>query len=79
MADRTSAEVFGIIFEMLAENPTKENKALAKRIYQLTRNYDFNAYQMDVDEAGIILELAEKYVNSKYPEDGPVVRWTAFE
>lgn len=73
MADRTSAEVFGIIFELLAENPTDEHKAIAKRIYKYTRNYDFNDYQMDVDESLIKLGLAIKAIDPEYPEDGETI------
>lgn len=59
MSDRSSAEVFGITFEELAKNPDPRNKRLAKKIYKLTKNYDFSAYQMDCDNALVVLGLAK--------------------
>lgn len=51
MADRTSAEIFGRVFKHLAKNPTDENKAFAIELADWSNEYDFNAYQMDADEA----------------------------
>lgn len=51
MADRTSAEIFGNMFQMLAEDPSDANKTMARRLMGTTRQYDFNHYQMDADEA----------------------------
>lgn len=59
MADRTSAGIFGGIFELLAENPTNENKRLASEIYDMALNYDFSVSQMDCDESLIKLGLNE--------------------
>jgi hypothetical protein len=58
MADRTSAALFGKIFDLLAENPTDEHKAIARKIAPETREYDFNAYQMGCDKSLIALGLA---------------------
>ena len=74
MADRTSAEIFGNIFNLLAENPTDENKLLAQRIYKMII-YDFSDCQMYADEAGLILGIARKGINPRYPEDGEVILW----
>jgi hypothetical protein len=65
MADRTSAEIFGNIFEILAKNPSEEHKAMALEIWPLSTAYDFNNYQMEADEALLKLDLA-KYAE----EDG---------
>lgn len=70
MADRTSAGIFGEIFKLLAENPSEENKALAKKILPKTREFDFNLYQMYVDGYLIKLGLAEMDGEEiKYIED----------
>lgn len=60
MADRSAAEVFGIVFELLAEKPSRDRRDLAAEIYEYTKDYDFEFKQMGVDEALIDLELAEK-------------------
>ena len=62
MADRTSAEVFGRVFKLLAESPTDDRKALAARLYAMASDYDFMDYQMDdtvpgVDDALALLEV----------------------
>ena len=66
MADRTSAEIFGGMFKILAKNPDLRNKEMAKAVYKEIFNYDFNQYQMNCDEALTILGLA------KYDEDSVV-------
>lgn len=70
MADRTSARLFGTIFELLAENPTEDHKTLARKIFDETGDYDFNNYQMYVDDALIKLGLAIKGIDPEYPEEG---------
>ena len=73
MADRTSAGLFGKIFELLAKNPTDEHKAIAKEIFAETGDFDFNYYQMYADEALMKLGLARKGVDPRYPEDGETI------
>jgi hypothetical protein len=73
MADRTSAGLFGKIFELLAKNPTDEHKAIAKEIFAETGEYDFSNYQMYADEPLIALGLAKKGIDPKYPEEGEVI------
>lgn len=68
MADRTSAELFGILFDVLAQNPDEENKALAKQFFELSESYDFSYDQMYADEALIILDLAERKTDSEGDE-----------
>ena len=57
MADRTSAEIFGRIFRLLAENNTDDHKELAKRVYDMSQEYDFMDYQMEADEVLVELDL----------------------
>jgi len=58
MADRTSAGLFGRFFDILARNPTDENKKIARELLNESREYDFNYYQMYSDESLVILGLA---------------------
>lgn len=78
MADRTSAALFGEIFELLAENPTDEHKAIAKKIMAKTGDYDFSNYQMDADEPLMKLGLAKKGVDPEYPQDGEIILYYPF-
>jgi hypothetical protein len=73
MADRTSAGLFGMIFELLAKNPTDEHKEIAKEILGKAGDYDFSNYQMDADDALIKLGLAKKAVHPKYPDEGETI------
>jgi hypothetical protein len=70
MADRTSAGLFGKIFELLAKNPSDEHKQMAKEIWPMTSEYDFSEYQMYADDALLTLGLAKKGIHPRYPEDG---------
>lgn len=67
MADRTSANLFGTIFQLLSDNPTEEHKQIASSIYKLRGYYDFSTYQMYADDALIALDLA------KMGEDGEII------
>ncbi len=73
MTDRTSAALFGKIFELLAKNPTDEHKAIAKEVFAYTGDYDFSYYQMDADDALMALGLARKGIDTRYPEDGETI------
>jgi hypothetical protein len=75
MADRTSAEIFGSVFDLLAQNPTDEHKELARQIYQLARLYDFSDYQMGADDACLALGVARRGVNPDWPDSGEVTLW----
>lgn len=55
MADRTSAEIFGKIFEYVAEPGPIGKQAFANFLWALSENYDFDARQMEADEALIKL------------------------
>lgn len=67
MADRTSAGLFGRIFEMLAANPTDDHKKFAIEILSMRHDFDFSVYQMEADEALLALDVAEQY-----EEDGEI-------
>lgn len=70
MADRTSAELFGYIFDMLAEE-CERNKERAVRFWQKAREYDFSWYQMDCDAALLKLGLARNSDEGlRYGPDG---------
>ena len=56
MADRTSAEIFGKIFEYLATDPER-HKEFAQVLAGFAGEYDFDPYQMYCDEALIKLNL----------------------
>jgi len=73
MADRTSARLFGDIFNMLAEEPTEKHKEMASKIFDKTYDYDFSNYQMYADEALKKLGLAKKGIGPDYPEDGEII------
>lgn len=60
MADRTSAGIFGYMFENLASDPTDKNKEIASKIFDKSCDYDFSNYQMCADESLIKLNLAKK-------------------
>lgn len=59
MADRTSAAIFGEIFERLAKLPDNRNKAMAKWLWKKAGSYDFCDEQMGCDKALIRLGLAK--------------------
>lgn len=73
MSDRTSAGIFGRIFNLLAKNPTEENKTIAKEIFDEKGEYDFSNYQMDADDALIVLGLARTEIDPNFPEDGEII------
>ena len=47
MSDRTNAGLFKKIFELLAKNPTEEQKTIAAEIFPMRDDYDFSDNQMD--------------------------------
>lgn len=52
MADRTSAKIFGEVFDILAGMPkTEEIVEAAREIMDLACAYDFDEYQMGCDDA----------------------------
>lgn len=59
MADRTSAGIFGSVFEHLAEQPDDRAKKFAVWLWRQQGEYDFSPYQMGCDKALMKLGLAE--------------------
>lgn len=55
MSDRTSAEIFGRVFEVLAvyarAGKRPDPTVLASEIFVLVKDYDFSECQMDADDA----------------------------
>lgn len=72
MSDHSSAELFGMFFDMLAEDPTPKHVAMAHKLWPRTKGYDFSDCQMCCEESLEKLGLARKGVNPEYPEDGEV-------
>lgn len=73
MADRSSAALFAAIFEHLAANPDDRAKEFARKLWDLSRGYDFNDYQMGADQALTKLGLARRGVDPGYPNDGEAI------
>lgn len=60
MSDRTSAGIFGMVFEELASmHQSTQVQLIAKRFWKLSHNYDFHPSQMEVDPCLEVLGLAE--------------------
>ena len=62
MGDTNSCEIFANIFARLAKNPTDENKTIARETFDDSRRYDFADYEMECDDALIVLGLAKRDV-----------------
>lgn len=60
MSDRTSAAIFGRLFERLATDPTEQHKQWARELWAETSGYDFHPKQMNADRSLIVLDLAEE-------------------
>lgn len=70
MSDRGSAEIFSSMFTMLAEDPTPQHRALARRLWTSSQHYDFHPMQMECNEALIRLGLARRGIDPEYPDEG---------
>lgn len=75
MADRTSARLFGDIFELIVDHlaPGSERDNVARLLWDKTYQYDFTPDQMGCDEALFALGFARRGVDPEYSEDGEVV------
>lgn len=74
MSDRTSAGIFAEVFSYLAIGPIDAGTLkFAARMWESSRQYDFDPYQMGCDEALLKLGLAKRGVRPEYPSDGEVV------
>lgn len=65
LSDRTSAGLFAGIFEFLAEEPDERGKKFARRLWEMTKQYDFTPCQMECDDALLDLGLMRK---GTYPQ-----------
>ena len=65
MADRTSAALFGELFEWCADADIGERarKKLAAQLWSMSRGYDFDDCQMDCDDALVELGLARRGID----------------
>lgn len=74
MADRSSAWIYGRVFEMIvrAVEP-KRQKAEARRAWKDMQEFDFAPDDMHAEKALLKLGLAKKKVDPQFPEDGPMI------
>lgn len=72
MSDTNGAIVFGEIFRYLAENPTEDRKAIAKKIVAIKRRLDFSGADMCAEDAMLALGVAKKGFG-EFTEDGEIV------
>jgi hypothetical protein len=56
MSDHQSAYLFGILFKELAKEPL-DRKKLARKLWKMSRNYDFCDDEMDCDKALVALGI----------------------
>lgn len=74
MADRTAAELFGTLFELIDEHVLEPRRTeLALKFWRQQRQYDFSPYQMEIDGTLLRLGLARRGVDPDYPNDGEVM------
>ena len=76
MADREAAEIYGKVFDILAEACGPETLEAAKKIWDTMGGYDFQPYQLGCDEESLIsLGLAKlvpgSVLNKLDLENGP--------
>jgi hypothetical protein len=79
MADRTSAGIFGDLFNRLATKRGAWVKGEAQWLWKQSEGYDFTPDQMDADEALVKFGLAKREPNPKYPEEGPVTLYLGLD
>lgn len=74
MADRRSAELFGTLFEELADGDGPlDRRALARRLWALAGDFDFSHQQLECDEALTKLGLARRGVDPGDRDGGEVM------
>lgn len=91
MADRTSAGLFGLFFQQLADDLTLASAdvvhadrreyilTLARELWPQIWQYDFSEYQMGADEALIQLGLARKTPEGLQYMNREMTDWTQWE
>ncbi|AKT40111.1 hypothetical protein [Chondromyces crocatus] len=72
MSDRSCAEIFGKVFTILAEHPTEERMAIARKVWHECQECEFTPDQMFADEALVVLGLARLKEDPRHPEHGDV-------
>ena len=75
MADRTSAGIFGEMFNFLAEGGKKSKEDLIAFLWDSCHGYDFNYCQMDADESLEKLGLAKMCGCGSYLYKGESTEW----
>lgn len=75
MADRTAAEIFSKVFDILAKEVDETSVKAAQEIWDEMANYDFIPRQLHCDDESLVsLGLAKwvsaKILNEKYPDEG---------
>lgn len=52
MSDHNSAEIFGLMFQLLADGDISDkDERIARSLWRLQRQYDFHPCQMEANEA----------------------------
>lgn len=70
MADRTSAGIFGDIFEFLVTMEQNEHtKKFAKKMWENSYEYDFCPDQMGCDDSLVKLGFAKRGIHPRYKEE----------
>lgn len=74
MSDRSSAHIFGRVFELIDRHvPDEKKKRQARHFWKLSLEYDFGPSDMYCDPALKRLGLARVGVDPSYPEEGKTV------
>lgn len=85
MADRSAAKIFADVLTEIATSPGWIDEAakrqLAANVYSMTREYDFAAYQMEIDHVLEELGLARMWTLSglQYRDPRDTTRWEPVE
>lgn len=74
MADRSGAEIFGTVFQIISGDLGLSREELAARVWREIKNYDFTEDQMGVDDALVELDLAKREPDPDDP-DYTVIRY----
>ena len=74
MADRSTAALFGRIFDYLAESNTPRSRAFAREVWWIMEDggYDFSRRQMEADDALVTLGLATRHAAADGVDDDSV-------
>ncbi|EYF02635.1 hypothetical protein [Chondromyces apiculatus] len=72
MSDRSCAEIFGRVFNILAEKPTEDHKQVARKVWAECEACGFTPDQMYADDALATLGLARVGEDPRHPEHGDV-------